>query len=66
MIEYFKHNLDGITKAKPLEKFDSSQIPILEDHGDVRLEQITPTPKREVRKERVNFLVAREERKQEG
>lgn len=48
LINYFKHNLDNIHKAEKLNELDSNEIPIIEHHGDVRLEQITPSAKKDV------------------
>lgn len=38
IIEFFKRNIDEIKKNKSLEKFTEEQVPILDKHGDVRLE----------------------------
>lgn len=48
MVAFFKQNIDEIKKPKSLIKFNETDVPILELAGDIRLEQITPTVRKEV------------------
>ena len=55
IIEYFKKNIDDIKKNPNLEKFDEKTIPILDRHGDVRLEMLNPPTRNYVSLSVCNF-----------
>ena len=42
IIEYFKRNIDDIKKNPNIDKFDENLVPIIDRHGDVRLEMLNP------------------------
>lgn len=42
IVEYFKQHLDDIKRNPNLDKFDEATVPIVDRHGDVRLELLNP------------------------